>query len=103
MVLSFRLAAMGLLALASAQEVSCLRSARIIFRTNDPHSTLAPSPKKMIVTFLNELPDETVKLYWLDHDNGGTRHEAGTVPPRGTRFENCLPRVHDTPRNDPIR
>ena len=46
MVLSFRLAAMGLLALASAQEVSCLRSARIIFRTNDPdttaHSTLAP-------------------------------------------------------------
>lgn len=58
MVLSFRLAAMGLLAFASAQE-------------------------KMIVTFLNELPDETVELYWMDHDNGGGEHKAGTVPPRG--------------------
>ena len=99
MMLSFRLAAMGLLAFASAQEVSSRKRldqrSGSFSTTNDDLNTTPPldlpplllSPKKMIVTFLNELPDETIDLYWMDHDGGG-RHKAGSVPPRGTRRNN---------------
>jgi len=37
---------------------------------------------KIEVTFVNELPQESIELFWEDHE-AGTRKPAGTIGPRG--------------------